>query len=119
MPNILISNTTYKSVVPAGAQVYDLSPFDNNGNLFGKVTIAADATAGNVTVNLPEIAALGGNWNTEIVATATAVGVNKIIVAAGGSDDIGSAGNIELTAVGSSVILTPVAAADWSALKTA
>lgn len=119
MPNILISNTTYKSVVPAGAQVYDLSPFDNNGNLFSKVTIAADATAGNVTVNLPEISTLSGDWNTEIVIVATAVGANKVIVDGAGSDKLGSAATVELTALGSSVVLSPVSATEWGALKTA
>lgn len=119
MANILISGVSYKSVSPIAPQVYDLTLLDNNGNLFPKVTIAADATAGNVTLNLPEISDINQSWNVEVVITATAVGANKVIVATGGTDKIGSAATIELTALGSSVILTPVSMTEWSALKTA
>jgi hypothetical protein len=118
MANISIQGVSYKALAPLAPQVYDLFPFDLNGNIFGLVTISVDTTGGAVTINLPEISTLNENYNCKIAVVRTAGG-NNVTVTAGGSDKIGSASTVVLNAINKSVEVTPVEAINWYGVITA
>ena len=117
---ILIEGVSYKKIV-IGIDGYEfqLVPTDANGNVFSQVTIEADCTIAKANIYLPEIASLNGNWNTSIRIINTS-GNQKIYAIASGSDLIGSLTNVNSVAdVGSSLVLTPVSATEWSVVISA
>jgi hypothetical protein len=118
MPNLLIQGVSYKKLAPLTAQIYNLEPFDYNGNLFQLITLNVDTTAGIVTIILPEIATLNNNWNCKIVIVRTA-GTNNVVVTAGGSDKIGSLATESLTGINKSIVLNPVEDINWYGVHTA
>jgi MinD-like ATPase involved in chromosome partitioning or flagellar assembly len=107
-----IQGISYKKIVSAGVESYDLVPFDANGNLFQEVTINVDTTGGAVTITLPEIATLNNNYNCTINVVRTA-GTDSVTVTAGGSDKIGSASTVVLNAINKSVVVTPIESINW------
>ena len=114
----LISGITYKKIVSAGVESYDLLPFDSNGNLFSEVTINVDTTGGAVTINLPEIATLNNNYNLKVNVIRTA-GANNVVVAPNSADKIGSASSVTLNAINKSVEVTPIESVNWYGVITA
>jgi len=113
-----IQYVTYKKIVSAGVEAYDIIPFDLNGKQFKEVTINVDTTGGAVTLNLPEISTLNGNYNLVIKVVRTAGG-NNVVVTAGGSDKIGSATTITLNAINKSTELNPIETINWNGVITA
>lgn len=114
----LIQGISYKSIVSVGVESYDLVPFDSSGNLFQEVTINVNTTGGAVTLNLPEISTLNGNYNCNINVIRTA-GTNNVVVTAGGSDRIGSASTVTLNAINKAVVCTPIETINWYGVLTA
>jgi hypothetical protein len=116
---ILIQGISYKKIVSAGVEAYDLNPFDSNGNLFSLVTINVDTTGGAVTINLPQIATLQNDFNTSIVVVRTA-GTSSVTIAPFSGDFIGSsASGIVLNANNKSTELTPIESINWNGVITA
>jgi hypothetical protein len=117
---ILIQGISYKQIVSAGVEAYDLNPFDSNGNLFSLVTINVDTTGGAVTINLPQIATLQNDFNTRIVVVRTAGGSASVTIAPFSGDFIGSsASGIVLNANNKSTELTPIESINWNGVITA
>ena len=114
----LISGITYKKIVSAGVESYDLNPFDSNGNLFPLVTINVDTTGGAVTINLPKIADLNNNFDLRVVVVRTA-GANNVVIAPNSADKIGSASSVTLNAINKSVEVTPIESINWYGVITA
>lgn len=113
-----IQYVTYKAIVSAGVETYDLVPFDLNGKQFKEVTINVDTTGGAVTINLPEIVTLAGNYNLTIKVVRTA-GANNVTIAPSGSDKIGSASSVVLNAINKSVEVSPIETINWYGVITA
>jgi hypothetical protein len=114
----LISGISYKKIVSLGVESYDLLPFDSNGNLFSLVTINVDTTGGAVTINLPQIATLGNNFDLRVVVVRTA-GTNNVTIAPNSTDKIGSASSVVLNAINKSVEVTPIESINWYGVITA
>jgi hypothetical protein len=114
----LISGVSYQKIVSLGVESYDLLPFDSNGNLFSLVTINVDTTGGAVTINLPQIATLGNNFDLRVVVVRTA-GANNVTIAPNSSDKIGSASSVVLNAINKSVEVTPIESINWYGVITA
>jgi hypothetical protein len=116
---ILIQGISYKKIVSAGVEAYDLNPFDSNGNLFSLVTINVDTTGGAVTINLPQIATLQNDFNTRIVVVRTA-GAASVTIAPFLGDAIGSStSGIVLNAINKSAEVTPIESINWYGVITA
>lgn len=113
-----IQGVSYRKIVSTGVETYDLFPFDSNGNLFPLVTINVDTTGGAVTINLPQIATLGNDFNTRIVVVRTA-GTHNVIIAPNSTDKIGSASSVTLNANNKSVEVTPIESINWYGVITA
>ena len=113
-----IQFVTYYSIVSLGVETYDIVPFDLNGKQFKEVTISVDTTGGAVTLNLPEISTLNGNYNLVIKVIRTA-GTHNVVVTAAGSDKIGSATTITLNAIDKSTEVSPIEVINWNGVITA
>ena len=98
-------------------EIYDLIPFDLNGNLFREVTIECDTTNLPLTINLPEISTLNGNYNTSIRIISLNAGDTGNIVSIDANllnnNLIGSNAGVQLEGDGSNIILTPVSPTEW------
>lgn len=95
-----ISGQTYTKIVTAGAEIYDIYPFDSFGNLVAQMLIEVDTTLGTCTLNLPSIASLNNFWGTKITIVANtgltnAVGVKADVLS---NDTIGGQTDIVLGA---------------------
>lgn len=113
--HVAIQGVSYAKITQINPnEVYDLIPFDLNGNLFREVTIECDTTNYPLTINLPEISTLNGNWNISIKVISLNGGTTGNIVSINSSADfIGSNNYLALENDGTNVILTPIASANW------
>jgi len=73
-----ISGKTYTKIVTAGAEQYDIYPFDSFGNVVSEMTIEVDTTLGACTLNLPSIASFNNFWNTKITIVANTGVTNPV-----------------------------------------
>ena len=113
--NTVISGVAYKVLTPSNVD-YVISPFDINGNLLSKITLAVDTTITATKIYLPEISELQRNWNLTLDIVKTGGGNNSITVFSGGTDKIGSAPSTTINGVGASSVLSPVEDFTWSNL---
>lgn len=116
--HVAIQGVSYAKITQINPnEVYDLIPFDLNGNLFREVTIECDTTNYRLIINLPEISTLNGNYNTSIRIISLNAGDtgNNVSIDANllNNNLIGSNGGVKLEHNGSNVILTPVSPTEW------
>ena len=112
---ILIQGISYKKIDTAIFNVYELAPFDLNGNLFGQVTIEVDLSSSNCDLFLPLISTLKNNFNISIrvIALNASVLEKELKIYKQSDNFIGSQDSITLSKDGSNVILTPVSPTEW------
>lgn len=116
--HVAIQGVSYAKITQINNnEVYDLIPFDLNGNLFREVTIECDTTNYRLIINLPEISTLNGNYNTSIRIISLNAGDtgNNVSIDANllNNNLIGSNGGVKLEDNGSNIILTPVSSTEW------
>jgi hypothetical protein len=118
----IIQGVSYKVVAnnpDLEINTFELVPKDANGNVFNEVTIECDTSLGAVSIILPEIATLNGNWNISVKIINSVSTEYKVGVEAFSGELIGSITAIQLDNPNSNVILTPVSSTVWSAILTA
>ena len=122
-----ISNTTYALVgvtLPATSATYDLVPTDLNGNVFEKIYIDVDATNGDVTINLPNIATFGRVFNFELVVTRIDSSLNSVNIVPFSSvvpvvqQYIGSSTLAQIATRYESLVLSPINDNGWASEAT-
>lgn len=115
-----IQNSAYARVTAAGT--YNVVPTNNFGALLPQVTIDVDATLGDITVELPEIAStFAGLYGTKIIVNrvdASKNAVRVIVDSVVGNDRIGSATQVGLASSQDSITLQPVSNLGWSGSVT-
>ena len=113
--HVAIQGVSYAKITQINPnEVYDLIPFDLNGNLFKEVTIECDTTNYALIINLPEISTLNGNYNISIRVIALNAGsTGNIVSIYSPLATIGSSSPITLEADATNVILIPVSSENW------
>ena len=113
--HVAIQGVSYAKITQINSnEVYDLIPFDLNGNLFKEVTIEVDLSSSSCDLYLPLISTLNGNFNTSIRVIALPTEARTQLNVYRQSDNlIGSEESISLLSDGSNVILTPVSPTEW------
>lgn len=115
-----INGKTYTKIVTAGAEIYDISPFDSFGNLVTEMVIEVDTKLGTCTLNLPSIASLNNFWNTKITIVANTGSTNSVGVKADALafDTIGGQSNIILGADFQTIELNVATSNTWYGVAT-
>ena len=123
MPSI--NGKTYTKIVTTGAEIWDIVPFDNFGNVVSEMIIDCDTTLGALTLNLPKISTLNNIWSTKITIVGNiGIGINGVGIKAFPTtalvqgDTIGGADNIVLADPYISIVLNVAGYNTWYGVRT-
>jgi hypothetical protein len=115
-----INGKTYTKIVTTGVEIWDISPFDPNGNVVREMTIEVDSTLGVCTLNLPSIASFNYSWNFLIKIVGNTATINPIGIKADNTtpDYIGSQTDIILTNDFDAIQLNILSGNVWYGVET-
>lgn len=122
-----VNAVTYKKIVTAGAEDWEVDVTDQNGNVVSEIVIEADTTAGALTLFLPAISTLKNFWNTKITVVALTGASNDVIITAFNSavpplvetNTIGSSATLTLNSDGMTTELNVASSLVWYGVATA
>lgn len=121
-----VKAVTYKKITTAGAEQWDIDPFDLSGNLVSEMVIEVDSTLGTCTLNLPSIASFNNFWNTKITVVALTgstnsvkiVGFADLVAVPPVQNTIGSATTLTLSSDGQTCELDVASGNVWYGVAT-
>ena len=120
-----IQGKTYTKIVTTGSEIWNIVPFDDNGNVVSEMVIECDTTLGDLTLNLPKISTLNNNWSTKITIVGNVgIGNNGVGIksfpttALFQGDTIGGADNIFLADPYITIVLNVAGYNTWYGVRT-
>lgn len=106
---------TFKSITTIVDESWDINPFDNTGKVVSEQYIDLDLSAGDIYLNLPDLAIFNGVYGTTIYITVVEGGMTGLTLQPYSGQQIGSSGAIAGPAItGLNFIIQPVSATEWS-----